>query len=153
MKRMLAKILRKRVTVRVYARAVATIHAASEHAAHNETGGILLGWWEDGAIVIDSALEVVDKTATGTSWTRREAAAQSALDSALRRSENENLGYVGDWHCHPAPVGASPTDLRSLTRSSIHYVNPLALIVRQSDQRMNVYAAERGKVVNVKVTE
>jgi integrative and conjugative element protein (TIGR02256 family) len=148
---LLAKLLKRKVAVRVHDAAVAVIQEAAERAAPTETGGILLGWWEDGMIMIDGAVEVVDQSATGTSWTRRQTEAQHLLDSATSNSDNTNLGYVGDWHCHPALVGASSTDLHSLARSSAQYEKPLALIVRLSDATVRVYAADRGKLMEVQL--
>ncbi|MDO3175907.1 Mov34/MPN/PAD-1 family protein [Mycobacteroides abscessus] len=151
MRPLLAKLLKRQVTVRLHEAAVALIQESAVRAAPAETGGILLGWWEAGTIVIDAAVEVVDDSATGNSWTRREAAAQNALDAALNEAKNRDLGYVGDWHCHPAPVGASRTDLKSLSRSSVQYQNPLALLVRLPDSTVRVYAADHGILVDVQL--
>ena len=151
MRRLLTKLLKPKVAVRVNEAAMALIQDAADRAAPTETGGILLGWWENGMIVIDGAAEVVDRSATGTSWVRREVEAQNALDAALAESINPELGYVGDWHSHPAPVGASSTDLRSLARSSLQYETPLALVIRLSDATVRIYAANRGKVVDVEL--
>ncbi|MBU8830555.1 Mov34/MPN/PAD-1 family protein [Mycolicibacterium goodii] len=150
---LLTKLRKRKVAIQVGEAAAALIQEAAERATPTETGGILLGWWENGMIVIDSAIEVIDKSATGTSWVRREAQAQTALVAALAESQNPHVGYVGDWHCHPAPVGASRTDLRSLARSSLQYENPLVLIVRLSDATLRVHAAERGRHLSVELCD
>ncbi|WP_425296513.1 Mov34/MPN/PAD-1 family protein [Nocardia cyriacigeorgica] len=142
-------MLRRRepVVVRISKATVSKMHAAAEQATPKETGGLLLGWWEDGSIVIDEMIEVVDMSATGRNWTRREMEAQHALDTLLGSDVGSRLGYVGDWHSHPAPVGASRTDLRSLTRSSLQYKEPLALAIRLADNTVRVYVAKQGKLV------
>ena len=151
MKKLIAKILKRKTTAQLNDSAITAIQEAAGRAAPKETGGILLGWWEEKNIVIDIAVEVVDHEATGNSWVRRQTEAQRVLDVELAKSGNPILGYVGDWHCHPAPVGASRRDLDSLAESSMQYPNPLALIVRLSDATVRVYAAERGRHVNVEL--
>lgn len=152
MKRTLPKVLKRGVTVRLSETASALIQTASERAKRAETGGLLLGWWEKNTIVIADALEVFDSSATAASWTRRQSNSQKALDAALTASANANIGYVGDWHCHPAPVGASDTDLQSLARSSTEYPSPLALVVRQADGLLRVYVGDQGRLRTVRVT-
>src|SRR4029450_870181 len=76
----------------------------ARQAAPNETGGLLLGWWEGTAVVVAHAVEVPDPDATSSRWTRHEDTAQAALDAALPDPSHPWLGYVGDWHSHPAPV-------------------------------------------------
>lgn len=132
--------------IRVSRSASKRIHSAARRADPRETGGLLLGWWQDGSIVIDSVIVLADNGATGTSWTRYEDQAQERLDTVLDVNRDPYLGYVGDWHSHPAPVGASHTDLRSLTRSSKQYQHPLALVIRLSDGTLRPYVAKRGKL-------
>ena len=112
-----------------------------------ETGGLLLGWWEGGAVVVRHAVEVTDPTATGTSWTRDETRSSVVLDSALATLEHPWLGYVGDWHTHPAPRGASSQDRRSIRRASRGYEDPLVLVVRRSDGILDIRSARRGRTV------
>lgn len=148
MRLMIAKLLNRNIAVDLQEDAVAIIHESATRTSPKETGGILLGWWDGHSIVISSAAEVVDRAATGNSWTRRQNEAQSTLDSIISNTENRNLGYVGDWHSHPAPVGASSMDLKSLIRASAQYQNPLALIVRLSNGSVRIYAASHGKLMN-----
>ena len=120
-------------------------------AGTTETGGLLLGWWESNTIHVRHVVEVIDPAATATSWTRDEARAAAALSDALDRYEHPWLGYVGDWHTHPAPVGASWTDRRSIRRASRGYAEPLLLIVHRSDGTLDLASARRG--LPVRVTE
>lgn len=149
---MVAKLFNQHITADLRRSAAATMHNAAERASPHETGGLLLGWWDGETIVIDDSVEVIDKMATGNSWTRHEKDAQSTLNTVIDRRGNPNLGYIGDWHSHPAPVGASSRDLKSLTRASAQYENPLALVVRLPNDSLKVYVANRGKLMNVKLT-
>jgi len=149
MKSLVQRISNRPVVIRIADAAVTTINAASERSAPYETGGLLLGWWEADSIVIADALEVVDAAATTSSWSRREAHAQTTLDRFLADNDSGHLGYVGDWHSHPAPVGASGTDLASLARASLQYEHPLALVVRLPNGSTDTRAAVNGRLVKV----
>lgn len=122
-----------------------TIATAAAAAHPRETGGLLLGWWTDGAVIVTHAVEVADPDATGNTWSRHEAAAQRALEAAQEKSEHPWLGYVGDWHSHPAPCGASEQDLRSIKRVSTQYPHPMVLLVHRSDGTVDVWAAHCGR--------
>jgi hypothetical protein len=50
------------------------------------------------------------------------------------------LGYVGEWHSHPAPLGASTQDLEELTRISQGTGQPIALIVLVLESRRQPWA-------------
>lgn len=146
MKQIIAKLLNRKVSIRIGTSVASAVNVYAESAHPSETGGLLLGWWENGVIVVDGAVEVKDLSATGNSWTRYQDQAQAVLDSALAAGNNKNLGYIGDWHCHPASVGASSTDLASLRHVSKQYDSPIALIVRLPGNELNLYAAHKGKI-------
>jgi integrative and conjugative element protein (TIGR02256 family) len=112
---------RRPVRVTVAATAADLIAKRACKAAPNETGGLLLGWWEGTAVVVAHAVEVQDPDATSSRWTRHENTAQAALDAALPDPTHPWLGYVGDWHSHPAPVDPSTTDELSLRYASRQY--------------------------------
>ena len=141
------------VTARVHPIAAATIATASAAAAPAETGGILLGWWDGGLVVIRHAMEVPDADATTTGWTRNEQRAQIVLAAALAEHAHPWLGYVGDWHTHPAPCGPSRQDERSIRRASRGYAMPLLLLVYRSDQRLEARAARGGRTHSVILEE
>jgi proteasome lid subunit RPN8/RPN11 len=113
-------------------------------AAPNETGGLLLGWWEGNAVVVRHAVEVPDSRATSTRWVRRPRVARRVLEAALQEYAHPLLGYVGEWHIHPAVCAASGQDLESITATSGQYDNPLALFVRMPDGTLDVRSAHRG---------
>lgn len=121
------------------------MHQIANRTTGHESGGLLIGWWDGQSIVINDATEVYDPTATETSWMRREAIAQVSLDEILSKSDDEKLGYVGDWHSHPQAIGASRTDLFSLKRASLQYARPIALVIRLPNGTFDVHVARQGK--------
>lgn len=124
----------------------AALTATARSREPKETGGLLVGWWDRDKIVIRHILEVPDNDATASSWTRNEARASEALAHFLIRAEHPWLGYIGDWHTHPAPVGPSHTDKRSIRRAARSVGHPLALIVHRSDATLDVLAVRHGIV-------
>jgi integrative and conjugative element protein (TIGR02256 family) len=122
-----------------------TISSAAAAAQPCETGGLLLGWWDDGRVVVRYAVEVADPNATTNSWSRDEHPAQDALDAALADHEHPWLGYVGDWHSHPAACGPSRQDMTSIQRASSEYKQPLVLLVHRVDGVIEAIVAERGR--------
>lgn len=133
--------------------AQATIAAAAVAAEPFETGGILLGWWNEGAVVVRYAVEVHDPAATSSGWTRNEHQSQAALASALELHQHPWLGYVGDWHTHPAPCGPSGQDERSIRRASRSYATALLLLVRRSDGHLDARAARAGRKLSVALAD
>lgn len=117
-------------TVRIGRAALADATTTASAAMPTETGGILLGWREPDAIVVTRLVEVVDPDASHTTYTRSHAAAEAALQEALANAPSVDLvGYVGEWHVHPALQGPSRQDrreLRAVARRSPHAV---ALVV------------------------
>lgn len=125
----------------------ACLHELADKAHPLETGGLLLGWWEGDVPTILDSLEVPDSQAGHTSWRRREQAAQEALSRVLRQRNDPDLGYVGDWHSHPADVGASGADLRELCRVSRQYDRPVALAVVRRGGRVDLHFARAGRLL------
>jgi proteasome lid subunit RPN8/RPN11 len=112
----------------------------------NETGSLLLGWWEQDVINVHSACEVRDPTATTHSWEREEQRATVALRRALATDEHPWMGYVGDWHTHPAECGPSSQDRRSIASASRQYAMPLVLLVWRVDGLIEAVIAHRGQL-------
>lgn len=133
------------VPVVIHPDARQTITAAAGRAEPLETGGLLLGWWDSGRVIVRSAVEVADPAASGASWIRRENLAQQVLDRAIATFGHPWMGYVGDWHSHPAACGASAQDLRSIRSASHAYPQPLLLIVHRCDGILDIRAAGRGR--------
>ena len=120
--------------------------AAASH--RRETGGLLLGWWDGSVPTVVDAIEVPDPTATGNRWTRQPEAAHTALAEA-RAHANPLVGYVGDWHSHPANVGASPRDISQIRQDSRGYPNALALVVVRFGGNLDTRLALRGRLTTL----
>lgn len=106
-------------------------------AAHpSETGGVLVG------VVVGGG------TGVGRPWvthavqvrSRRSSAGYYELPPGARervvrrlRTNDRRLGYLGDWHSHPADIDPSPTDARSMASVSVtgDCNRPLLLVVRR----------------------
>lgn len=123
------------------------IHSRAVVSRPRETGGLLLGWWDGETTVIRYAVEVTDPDATSHSWSRAHDSAQTALASALERHEHPWLGYVGDWHSHPLPRGASQQDRVSIRRASTAVAGPAVLLVHRGDGEIEFVMARRGRLV------
>lgn len=92
-----------------------SIAAAGRSSSPSEAGGILLGWSTADGFELTDALVVPDTSASGTSYTRDSEAAQAVLDDVLAgEPDGSPLGYIGEWHTHPAPRRPSTTDVRSM---------------------------------------
>jgi proteasome lid subunit RPN8/RPN11 len=110
--------------------------AATAHPL--ETGGVLIGvlgrirgrWraW------VTHAVEV--RSDSGAS-TRYELPVGARLKCVKRaRQTDARLGYLGDWHAHPADVGPSSADVLTIGRIAISgdQPQPLLFIVRRTDE-------------------
>lgn len=133
------------IVVDLHPDAAKAIAAAAVAAHPRETGGLLLGWWDADQIVVRHVVEVSDPGATSNSWSRDQPGAQAALDATLHEHEHPWLGYVGDWHSHPAQCGASRQDVASIRRASKQYPEPLALLVHRLGGTFDYVIAHRGR--------
>jgi proteasome lid subunit RPN8/RPN11 len=109
------------------------MYAAATKAHPNETGGILVGVHLDGQPWVTHAIEVPTPDAGRHHYKIPAGVTQPAV-LAARRTDHR-LGYLGDWHAHPANVGPSPTDLATLALFSIKHPltpNPTLVVVRRS---------------------
>ena len=118
----------------VSAQARDALRAAARRSVSKEHGGILIGYRHGNDIAVDDILEVPDATAGRTNYLRRENPARQALSEYLERIGSDDvIGYVGEWHTHPAPLPPSPTDqhaMRAMTRKNR---NSVALVVAALD--------------------
>ncbi len=107
-----------------------------------ETGGILLGWRIETGIHIAKAMHVPDRTARRTRYQRRHSIAEGALANALDLLPSDSpVGYVGEWHTHPALVGPSRVDRKELRRISRKTENEVALLIAALDDERDGWAA------------
>ena len=107
-------------------------HAASD--AHPvETGGILIGVYANGKPWITHAVEVRTSDRGPRHFTLPAGATGRVVGDA--RALDPRLGYLGEWHVHPADVGPSSIDratMKSLVkRADGGSRNPILLLARR----------------------
>ena len=114
--------------------AQASMIAAAAKAHPLETGGILVGVHTDGGHPwVTSAIEITTSDRGRHHYKIPSGATQPGVHSARRR--DPRLGYLGDWHSHPADIGPSATDLATLAFYSIKHPrtpNPTLIVVRNT---------------------
>jgi len=93
-----------------------------------ETGGILLGFRASDLIVITRTVTVPDPRSSRRSYLRRRGRAQSQMTAALQDAPAV-VGYVGEWHTHPADHPPSSIDTTALGAIARSTTKPVALIV------------------------
>lgn len=121
-------------TVRIAEQALITSEGRALDASPNEVGGILVGWWEDTAnAVIRDMLPVIDNRAGRTHYERRHSPAQDILDEYRRNSDDARVGYIGEWHSHPAPQPPSSIDEAALSGVIRQARQPAVLLVLSLD--------------------
>ena len=101
---------------------------AGAAALPKETGGVLLGFRSANNVVVTRVLPVPDGASTGVSFRLSVARAQRAVDGVSPGTTGP-IGFVGDWHVHPADVPPSATDVHSLTVTARDSVDVIALVV------------------------
>ena len=117
-----------------------TITDCASLQAGRETGGILLGWRHSTGIYVCDAIEVPDRRASRDQYMRRHSLASESLNRFLDTlTARSPVGYVGEWHTHPAPQGPSRTDRKQLKSISQHLHDDIALIVASHDPRSRVW--------------
>jgi integrative and conjugative element protein (TIGR02256 family) len=97
-------------------------------ALPTETGGILLGFRTPELIVVTRTLTVPDPGSSRNGYLRHHRRAQARL-AVGRGAAPPVIGYVGEWHTHPADIGPSRTDLHALGALARLSEGPVALIV------------------------
>ncbi|MWV57782.1 Mov34/MPN/PAD-1 family protein [Rathayibacter sp. VKM Ac-2754] len=114
--------------------AQASMITAAAEAHPNETGGILVGVQTDGGHPwATCTIEIATNDRGRHHYKIPFGTTQSSVHAARRA--DSRLGYLGDWHSHPADVGPSPTDLATLAMYSIKHPrtsNPTLVVVRNT---------------------
>ena len=120
-----------------------TITGAASLQSGRETGGILLGWRHSTGVYVCDVVEIPDRRASRTQYLRQHHLASESLDRFLdTRPARSPVGYVGEWHTHPAPQGPSRSDRRQLKQLSQHLHDDVALIVAVHDPRSGLWTPQ-----------
>lgn len=107
----------------------------------NETGGILLGYYDFNVkiVVIAAALSApIDSKASPGFFERGVAGLRIAVEEASRRTAGV-VGYIGEWHSHPSGCSSSPSlaDLRQVIYLTVEMAEDglpaVQLIVGEND--------------------
>lgn len=118
------------VRIDLQAGAYETIASETAKCLPREAGGILLGYREDGNVVVTDALIVDGIGSTTDRYVRDDVRANAVLAEFLaQRADDDLVGYVGEWHSHPAPSGPSPTDHAAMRATAKVSDSPIALLV------------------------
>lgn len=110
---------------------------AATVALPKETGGILIGYRTADGVFVTGAIEVRDRRATRTSYRRSHRQATKRLAEALElEAPDSPVGYVGEWHSHPAPQPPSGQDLTALAETALVATDDIVLVVlsRERDE-------------------
>lgn len=124
--------------VRISRQALALASRHAIEAGSKELGGILVGWWEGtGTAVVYDLLIVPDTGAGQTHYKRKHHGAQEILNHYRDGLDDHRVGYIGEWHSHPAPQQPSGTDRATLTSITRRSGSAVVLVV---------FSVERGEV-------
>lgn len=91
----------------------AKLHAERERNLPKETGGVLLGYFDQmlkSIFIVDALMAPPDSQADVTGFTRGRQGLKEQLDECARRTANV-VGYVGEWHSHPRGSSARSSQL------------------------------------------
>lgn len=127
--------------------AVASMNDAAARSHPHETGGILVGVYVDGLPWVTRMIEIPSPDRGRHHYRIPGATTHPAVKSA--RKADGRLGYLGDWHSHPADVGPSPTDMASLAFISFRKPkrpNPTMIVVRK---RGDGYVLDARRIVGL----
>jgi hypothetical protein len=89
----------------------AKLRAKREARLPNETGGVLLGYFDlvlRKVFIVDAFSAPADSQEAPTGFVRGVAGLEEALKEAGRRTGHV-VGYVGEWHSHPRNHSAAPS--------------------------------------------
>ena len=106
-----------------------TLRLAGTRALPRETGGLLLGYYTEIGPHVTEAHVVPDPRATRIRYRRDVVAAERILRARIRADDSDALGYIGEWHTHPLPIGPSTTDVHASGRLAVAGGHDIALLV------------------------
>jgi integrative and conjugative element protein (TIGR02256 family) len=99
---------------RLAEKALAYILEESERMYPQETGGILIGRFEQNCVSIEYAIAPgPDASHTVSGFKRDGNYSQDMLDSIVASSGGQ-VDYIGEWHSHPVASGPSLKDIMAM---------------------------------------
>ena len=114
--------------------AISEMRQSAQEALPSEIGGILIGWRIERSIRVTTACTLGLGSGSGHSYVRPYDEAAAFVKALRDDAGTDNpLGYVGEWHSHPASCGASQRDKLSLVGLSAHLKEPIALVVLMNE--------------------
>lgn len=108
--------------------AVRSAAVAGAAALPYETGGVLIGFRTPDLVVVTRTLCVPDPRSSPHRYRRDRRRAQAQMAAAGINTISP-MGYVGEWHTHPADFPPSRTDERALASTARSTGQPVALMV------------------------
>lgn len=101
---------------------------AGREALPRETGGILAGFRTENQVVVTRAMVVTDSHSSRHGYLLQKTRASEEL-ARTKEGATQVVGYVGDWHTHPADSPPSSTDITSFEAVAAAAGDLVALIV------------------------
>lgn len=112
--------------------------AEAEIEAPDETGGVLLGWRNGDAVVVDQVVDAGPRAERWRTGMRPDAEHQAAQIAVAFEDTAGAVTYLGDWHSHPRSTPTpSRRDRKTLRNIAAHpeaqCPEPLMLIVAETE--------------------
>jgi hypothetical protein len=102
----------RRRSVYAFEDALVAVRALSQSAAPYETGGLIVSVATDASVWITAFVEVEVSERHLARFVIPAGATHPVIDRL--RANDARIGYLGDWHSHPADVGPSGRDVSTL---------------------------------------
>lgn len=96
------------VTVWIAASALAVVAQEAAQYPGSETGGMLLGYWQQDDVVVTTASGPGPAAQRGRSWFCPDQEWQTDFLAGAYSASGRTITYLGDWHTHPGG-GAEPS--------------------------------------------
>lgn len=147
--------VRPQVEVKLSATILTTLSEEARKAGRDETGGILIGFYEgEFTAVVDEIAPMPKDSSFGRSWFRR---GRHGLEELLQNRWQKGLHYLGEWHSHPggdpAPSGPDSTAMHRIAVDPLYRCPaPLLLIVgeRAPGFSISINVFIRGEMVRLR---
>ncbi len=103
------------MTVWIAASAFALVATEAARYPGSETGGMLLGYWQDNDAVVDCASGPGPAAQRGRTWFRPDQDWHTEYLARIYAASGRTITYLGDWHTHPGgSAKPSRTDRKTM---------------------------------------